>query len=311
MNPLDKFKEVLNKRISPKDIENLQFIDFSHMPSMKYEEVMNILDVFYKILEKNTPQEVTEKFKTHMARVIFPNLPDITFQLTENVFNIYSDLFNNNIGKLQFCQYYPRPSTPNLPGIGFLAKSQDPELSATQHFTTFMHHKKGPEFSDVPDYSEIAAATERLCLFFPSSTEANLIREQEKDIALLRLLQNHPKVFVRIHGVICHKKVLHSCPVTTICWPTHLNLTLLQRAHKVNDFYHIKKPKLKGELFQLFHIRGFDEAYRKLNCKHCDLNTRQHKLALPLGIPFMISQPRTFLSLDIMYINTAWTKCAF
>ena len=315
MNPLDKFKEVLNKRISPKDIENLQFIDFSHMPSMKYEEVMNILDVFYKILEKNTPQQVTEKFKTHMAQVIFPNLPNITFQLTENVFNIYSDLFNNNIGKLQFCQYYPRPSTPNLPGIGFLAKSQDPELSDTQHFTqhftTFMHHKKGPEFSDVPDYSEIAAATERLCLFFPSSTEANLIREQEKDIALLRLLQNHPKVFVRIHGVICHKKVLHSCPVTTICWPTHLNLTLLQRAHKVNDFYHIKKPKLKGELFQLFHIRGFDEAYKKLNCKHCDLNTRQHKLALPLGIPFMISQPRTFLSLDIMYINTAWTKCAF
>ena len=89
MNPLDKFKEVLNKRISPKDIENLQFIDFSHMPSMKYEEVMNILDVFYKILEKNTPQEVTEKFKTHMAQVIFPNLPNITFQLTENVFNIY------------------------------------------------------------------------------------------------------------------------------------------------------------------------------------------------------------------------------
>ena len=309
LNPLDKFKEVLNKRLSPLDIENLQCIDFSHMPSMTYTQVLSILDAFHKILEKNTPQEVSDKLKTHMAQVPFPNVPDMTFNFKKQVFNIYSDLFNNSIGELDFCHHYPRIPTPQ--NVGFLSESQDPQIPMSQDFTNLPQHKKGPFQKKTPVDLRIAAASEKLQIFFPAYSQENLITEQQKDAALLKLLQNHPKVFLKIDGVICHKKVLHSVPIITICWPVHLNVTLLDKAHKINSFYHIRKTKLKGELFQLFHIRSFDKSYKKMSCKHCDLNVRHNRLSLPLGVPFLITQPRTFLALDIMYINTDWTNCAF
>ena len=329
-NPLDNVKEVLNKRISPLDIEKMQYLDFAFMPSMSYEQVMIILDAFYKILETHTPQEVLDKFKVHMAHFAFPNPPNLTFRLKRNVVNIYSNFSNNAVGNSDFCYFYPRiptqrdPRTVTLPQ-GFSSHfHQDYNSDNAQHFITASQGslkrpqpgmKESGGFIDKnviqPPPLQIAPALERLQIFFPSCSTPQLIAQQSKDSALLKLLNDHPKIFIKIDGIICHRKIIHSLPSITICWPSHLNDILLSKAHKVNDFFHIKKNKLRGELSQLFHIRGFDKAYKKIDCEFCELNTRHNRLSLPSGVPFMISRPRTFLAMDIMYVNTAWENCAF
>ena len=138
-----------------------------------------------------------------------------------------------------------------------------------------------------------------------------LLQEQAKDLSLQNLYKNHPNTFIKIDEIICHKKASSSIFSYTLCWPIQHNVALLRRAHVVGGFYHIKKPKLKGELSQFFHIRQFDKSYDAIGCKYCMLNTRQNKLVLPLGIPFQISMPRTFLAMDIGYVDTSWTYSGF
>ena len=305
VNPLDKFKQVLNKRLSPTDIENLQCIDFSHLPSMTYEQVMKILDAFHKILEKNTPDEVVKKLKTSITKLNFPILPHHTFRHRNNVFNVNNDLQNNTVGELKLCLNHLSGSS---------ISPQDPLANYNDGFL-ISQNKSGipdnsPDNLDSLSY-QISAAQEKLQFYFPSHSTATLIQEQNKDVSLQNLYKNHPKVFIKIDGILCHKKEYQSVFTYTLCWPSQHNVALLRKAHIIGEYNHLKKPKLKGELLQYFHIRQFDKAYDLIGCKYCEMNTRQYKLSLPLGIPFQISQPRTFIAMDIGYVNTDWTFSGF
>ena len=320
LKPLEKFKEVLNKRISPLDIAELQFLDFSRLPSMNYEQVLLILDAFYKILESHTPDEIRAKFKSSAAQLCFPDLPDLSFKLKETAFHITPDFSANVAGGLRPCQFYPRvpalfcPQTDILP-----SKIQDPDSNIPVQGS--LPKPRTDCFQDDPTAMTItmnkdpklliSPALERLQTFFPASKIDYLIKAQSQDEELQNLFKNHSRVFLKIDGIICHKKQFRQYTDYRLCWPKDLNVVLLQRAHRINNFYHIRKNKLRAELNLLFHIRGFDRAYQQMNCKFCDLNKQHQRTKIPFGVPFLISRPRLFLAMDICYINTSWAQCCY
>ena len=109
----------------------------------------------------------------------------------------------------------------------------------------------------------------------------------------------------------CYKKVAHGVVKYLPCWPQRLNVELLRRAHVIDSFYHLGRHKLKGQLSQLLHIRGFENAYKQIQCEYCIMNTRQPRQNLPLGVPFLVTSPRTVLSLDVGFMNMNFRKPAF
>ena len=97
-----EIKAVINKRLSKQMIEELCYFDAHKLPPMSYDQIIQISDIFQKLLIKCGPQELQDKIKEYSQKLTFPAPPNNIFSCRNKGFYISSD-FNQNCCGFDFC----------------------------------------------------------------------------------------------------------------------------------------------------------------------------------------------------------------
>ena len=278
--------QVMNKKLSKEKIDNLQYLNFYGLPEMHYDQVMQLLDSFHKLCDKYTPSHIQLVADQLNKNIHFPPTPQISAKFKSQACNIYSSFKNNTMGLQPLLQYCVR----NIPVAASAVISQH-DLS--------------------PPLASLLQVENKLSFHFPSFSLKHLAAAQSVDQKLLSLSKRFPDKFPVIKGIICKKTKQPALLSHVVCWPSDLNLPLIEKTHIVDGIIHLGHDKLFAELKQFFYLRSFQKSYKQFCCNHCMLNYRQPKVSRPLGLTFKVTSPRQFLAFDIATVRSDWKFGSF